>query len=113
MTKVKILFNLLSQDLISEYEKKGHCIILFRFRNSLRPTLINADAKQMDIIFADKVGIVLCKLGLLESIYVIIFNIFIFTTKSFERGDKKSTKFFLLISNQKSEGPHPSEKTQK
>ena len=32
---------------------------------------------------------------------VIIFNIFIFTTKSFERGDKKSTKFFLLISNQK------------
>ena len=44
---------------------------------------------------------------------VIIFNIFIFTTKSFERGDKKSTKFFLLISNQKSEGPHPSEKTQK
>ena len=69
MTKVKILFNLLSQDLISEYEKKGHCIILFRFRNSLRPTLINADAKQMDIIFADKVGIVLCKLGLLESIY--------------------------------------------
>ena len=34
-------------------------------------------------------------------IYVIIFNIFIFTTKSFERGDKKSTKFFLLISNQK------------
>ena len=32
---------------------------------------------------------------------VIIFNIFIFTTKSFERGDKKSTKFFFLISNQK------------
>ena len=32
---------------------------------------------------------------------VIIFNIFIFTTKGFERGDKKSTKFFLLISNQK------------
>ena len=35
------------------------------------------------------------------NIHVIIFNIFIFTTKSFERGDKKSTKFFLLISNQK------------
>ena len=44
---------------------------------------------------------------------VIIFNIFIFTTKSFERGDKKSTKFFSSNFQSKSEGPHPSEKTQK
>ena len=45
----------LFQDLILQYEKMGHCLVLYRFRSSLRPTLINADAKQIDIIFADKV----------------------------------------------------------
>lgn len=44
------------QDLVSHYEKLGHNFVLFNFRNSLKPTLIHADAKQMDLVFADQMS---------------------------------------------------------
>ena len=54
-TNAEIKIRTLFQDLILQYEKMGHCLVLYRFRSSLRPILINAYAKQIDIIFADKV----------------------------------------------------------
>ena len=44
---------------------------------------------------------------------VIIFNIFIFTTKKFWEGRQEIDKVFSSNFQSKSGGPHPSEKTQK